>query len=163
MRSVSTLATTLGAVALGLVTAAPALAPTAPSAPTASPPAVRMQVRHGLSIAVPTGWRVTYRHFTPCSDPAERFSLTSGGQVVLMVQERATPAPSELAARPRHFAVRGRPLPLECCSIAGRSGWVLRFGDHGRAFYAYLYSGHASPATALRALDSFRAVPANPL
>ena len=122
-----------------------------------------MQVRHGLSIAVPTGWRVTYRHFTPCSDPAERFSLTSGGQVVLMVQERATPAPSELAPRPRHFAVRGRPLPLECCSIAGRSGWVLRFGDHGRAFYAYLYPGHASPATALRALDSFRAVPANPL
>jgi hypothetical protein len=40
---------------------------------------------------------------------------------------------------------------------------VLHFGDHGRAFYAYLYPGRAAPDTLLHALDSFRAAPANPL
>jgi len=153
-------ATAAAAVALALASAAPAFGPAAPS-PT--PTATRTSVGHGLSIVVPAGWRVTHRHFTPCIDPTERFSLLSGREVVLMVQERHSPARAELTARPRHFAVHGQPAPLECCSLPGRAGWVLHFYDHGRAFYAYLYPGSATPGALLRTLDSFRAVPANPL
>jgi hypothetical protein len=46
---------------------------------------------------------------------------------------------------------------MECCSIAGRNGWMLEFGDHARAFYAYLYPADSSPAPLLRVLDSLRA------
>jgi hypothetical protein len=161
MASASSNATTAAAaVALALASAAPAFAPATPSP---APTATRTSVGNGLSIVVPAGWRVTHRHFTPCSDPTERFSLLSGREVVLMVQERHSPARDELTPRPRHFAVDGKPAPLECCAIPGRSGWVLHFADHGRAFYAYLYAGRAARGTLLHALDSFRAAPANPL
>jgi hypothetical protein len=148
------------ALAVSLASAAPAFGPAVPSR---TPTATRTSVGHGLSIVMPAHWRVTHRHFTPCSDPTERFSLLSGREVVLMVQERHSPARAELTPRPRHFAVHGRPAPLECCSLPGRAGWVLHFDDHGRAFYAYLYPGSATPGALLRTLDSFRAVPANPL
>jgi hypothetical protein len=161
MASASSTATAAAAVALALTSAAPAFAPAVPS--PAPPTARRTSVGNGLSIVVPAGWRVTHRHFTPCSNPTERFSLLSGREVVLMVQERRSPARAELTPRPRQFALHGKPAPLECCAIAGRSGWVLHFGDHGRAFYAYLYAGRATPGTLLHALDSFRAAPANPL
>jgi hypothetical protein len=146
MANRSTLLTAVAAVALGLLSASPAFAPVG----------TRVDVGHGLSIVVPAGWRVTHRAFTPCSDPVERFSLLSGRRV-LMLQERLAPVPAELTRRPRHFTVRGKPNPLECCSIAGRTGWVLSFGDHGRAFYAYLYPGASTPDALLRALDTFRA------
>jgi hypothetical protein len=146
MRYRSTVPTAVAAVALGLLSASPALAPVG----------TRVDVGHGLSIVVPAGWRVSHRPFTPCSDPVERFSLLSGRRV-LMLQERLAPVPAELT-RPRHFTVRGKPNPHECCSIPGRSGWVLSFGDHGRAFYAYLYPGASTPDALLHALDTFRAV-----
>ena len=116
----------------------------------------RIDVGHGLSIVVPGGWRVSHRHFTPCADPVERFSLLGYGQI-LTVEERLVPVRAELTRRPRAFGVRGKPSPLECCAIAGRRGWVVQFGDHGRAFYAYLYPGTATAAaTLLRTLDTFR-------
>lgn len=123
---------------------------------SASPSAgKRVNAGHGLSILVPTGWRVSHRRFTPCSDPIERFSLLGSGQI-LTVEERLAPAPRELTRRPRRFSVHGKPVPLECCAIPGRSGWVLQFGDHRRAFYAYLYPGRGTAETLLRALDSLR-------
>jgi hypothetical protein len=115
----------------------------------------RVDTGHGLWIAVPPGAHLSYRAFTPCSDPVERFSLISGGQV-LTLQERLDPVAAELSSRPTHFRVSGAASPLECCSISGRSGWVIQFGDHGRAFYAYVYPGHSSPSRLLRALDSLR-------
>jgi hypothetical protein len=127
------------------------------SAASASEPASRrVDAGHGLSIVVPGGWRVLHRSFTPCINPIERFSLISGRQM-LMVQERLAPVSSELTPRPRYFAVEGPPTPLECCSIRGRSGWVLHFSDHGRAFYAYLYPSGSSADALLQVLDSFRA------
>jgi hypothetical protein len=112
-------------------------------------------VGHRLSIFVPSGWRVSHRSFTRCSDPVERFSLLGPGQI-LTVEERLVPVGAERSARPQHFSVRGRPTPVECCSIQGRRGWVVQFGDHGRAFYVYLYPGRWAARTLLRLLDSFR-------
>jgi hypothetical protein len=116
----------------------------------------RADVGHGLFVSVAHGWRVSYHRFTPCSDPVERFSLVRGRQV-LMIQERLDPVRAELAGRPRHFTVRGKPSPMECCSIPGRSGWSLQFSDHGRAFYAYVFPGGSKARPLLRLLDSFRA------
>ena len=113
----------------------------------------RVDVGHRLSILVPAGWRISHRRFTPCSDPIERFSLL-GPEQILTVEERLAPVRAELARRPRHFSVSGKPTPIECCAIPGRRGWVVQFGDHGRAFYAYLYPGSRTAHTLLRTLDS---------
>jgi hypothetical protein len=115
----------------------------------------RADVGHGLFVSVPHGWRVSYHRFTPCSDPLERFSLIRGRQV-LMIQERLDPVRAELSRRPSHFTVRGKPSPMECCSIPGRSGWSLQFSDRGRAFYAYVFPGESKVRPLLRLLDSFR-------
>jgi hypothetical protein len=115
----------------------------------------RADVGHGLFVAVPHGWRVSYHRFTPCSDPVERFSLIRGRQV-LMIQERLDPVRAELSGRPGRFTVRGKPSPMECCSIPCRSGWSLQFSDHGRAFYAYVFPGESKARPLLRLLDSFR-------
>ena len=139
-------------LAVAGLAAAFALSAASQSSPASGPSAVG----HRLSIAVPHGWRVTYLRFTPCSDPIERFSLLSGHGQILMIQERVDPIRAELVQRPVHFAVSGRPRPLECCSL-DRPGWVIQFGDHGRAFYAFLYPGRGSPQPLLEALDSFNA------
>jgi hypothetical protein len=118
-------------------------------------PGRRVAVGHGLSIVVPPGWLVSYHRFTSCSDPVERFSLVGRGQV-LTVEERLSPVRAELSRRPAHFRVRRQPAPLECCALE-RPGWMVQFGDRGRAFYAYVYprSG-AAAVTLLRSLDSLR-------
>jgi hypothetical protein len=116
----------------------------------------RADVGQGLSLSVPPGWRVSYHRFTPCSDPVERVSLIRGRQV-LMIQERLDPVRAELSGRPARFNVQGKPSPMECCSIPGRSGWSLQFSDHGRAFYAYLFPGNSAVRPLLRLLDTFRA------
>ena len=126
------------------------------AASQSSPAGGPSEVGHRLSIAVPPGWRVTHRRFTACSDPVERFTLLSGHGQILTIQERLDPIAAELGQRPLHFAVSGRPQPIECCSL-DRPGWVIQFGDHGRGFYAFLYPGSGSPHVLLRALDSFSA------
>jgi hypothetical protein len=117
--------------------------------------AVLVAVGHGLALHVPPGWQVTHRAFTPCTDPIERVSVVHGRQI-LMLQERLAPDPSELRARPARFRVRGAPHALECCSIGSRKGWMIQFGERGRAFYAYLYPGGEDPQPLLRILDSLR-------
>jgi len=120
-----------------------------------SSPGGRAAAGHGLSIAVPPGWQLTHRRFTPCSDPVERFSLVHGDQI-LMLQERLDPIRAELKPRPLRFAVRGKAAPIACCSIGSRRGFLLQFGESGRAFYAYLYPGRGSLRVLLLALDSLR-------
>jgi hypothetical protein len=118
-------------------------------------PADRAAAGHGLSIVVRPGWELTHRRFTPCSDPVERFSLIRGDQV-LTVEERLDPVRAELRPRPARFAVRGAPSQLECCAIEGRRGWMIQFGEGGRAFYAYLYPGRGPVEPLLDALDTLR-------
>ena len=112
-------------------------------------------VGHGLTLGLPSGWQVTHRTFTPCVDPIERVTVYRG-DAAIMLQERLHPDPSELGGRPAHFAVRGKPTPLECCSIGERKGWMIQFSEHGRAFYAYVYPGHRRRGEVLHVLDSLR-------
>jgi hypothetical protein len=136
-----------GLIAIGLVLAALAVVRPASAKPG------RIDAGHGLSLVVPAGARLTQRHFTPCADPVERFSVLEG-RGILTVQERLEPEPAPQRRGP--FRVEGPPQPMECCAIAGRSGWVLHFRDHGRSFYAYLYPTGRSPAPLLHVLDSLQ-------
>jgi hypothetical protein len=116
----------------------------------------RVDVGHGLSFAVPPGWRVSHHRFTPCTDPVERVSLIRG-DAILMLQERLDPARAELSRRPAHFAVSGEPAPMACCSVGNRRGWSLQFGDRGRGFYASIYPGHRPARELLALLDTLHA------
>ena len=116
----------------------------------------------GLSIVVPPGWHVAHpRLLEPCTNPAPRFALARGRDL-LVVQESLDPPRylRRFPPRPRRFAVRGEPSPLACCAPARRDpGWVLSFRDDGRAFYAYVY-GRAGAVTAV--LDTLRVAPRRP-
>jgi hypothetical protein len=135
-------------VAVGLAVCALALV-----RPAASAEPGRIDAGHGLFLVVPAGARLTHRHFTPCTDPVERFSVLEG-RAILTVQERLEPEPAP--PRPGRFHVEGPARPMECCAIGGRSGWVLHFRDQGRSFYVYLYPAGRSPAPLLHILDSLR-------
>jgi hypothetical protein len=96
----------------------------------------------GLAISRPGDWRPIHRSLTNCSNPVERLVLAGPGGALFMLQEslgqRATQG---MQPRPRKFAVRGAPSPLECCTPTRAPGWLLVFRDGGRGFYAYLYPG----------------------
>ena len=113
----------------------------------------RVYAGHGLSIVLPAGAELTYRHFTPCLDPVERFSVLYR-HAVLTIEERLEAEPGPLRDGPFH--VVGAATPMECCTIGGRKGWSVHFRDHGRGFYAFLYPSGSSPAPLLRLLDSLR-------
>jgi hypothetical protein len=136
-----------GLIAIGLLIVALALVRPASARPG------RLDAGHGLSLVVPAGARLTHRHFTPCADPVERFSVLAG-RAILTVQERLEPEPAPQRQGPFH--VKGPATPMECCAIEGRSGWVVHFRDHDRRFYAYLYPAGRSPEPLLRILDSLR-------
>jgi hypothetical protein len=74
-----------------------------------------------------------------------------------MLQERQHAAAGEFPARPSTFELRGSPEYMECCAPLERRGWMLRFADNGRGFYAYVYlGGSGTRARALAILDSLR-------
>jgi hypothetical protein len=137
-----------GLVVVGLVLVALALVRPASSAGTH-----RVDAGHGLSIVLPVGAELTFRHFTPCADPVERFSVLYQ-HAVLTVEERLEVEPGPRRNGPFH--VDGPATPMECCTILGRAGWSLHFRDHGRGFYANLYPSGSSPAPLLHLLDSLR-------
>jgi hypothetical protein len=146
-RFVGTLWRTRGLVAIGLALAALAFVRPASAGPH------RVGGGYGLSLVLPTGAHFTQRHFTPCADPVERLSVVDG-RAILTIEERLEPESGPVRRGP--FRVSGPPRPVECCSIAGRSGWVIDFLDHGQSFYAYLYPAGRSPAPLLHVLDSLR-------
>jgi hypothetical protein len=136
-----------GLVAIGLVLAVLALVR------PASAGSGRVGAGHGLSVVVPAGGHLTQRHFTPCADPVERFSVIDG-RARLTIEERLEAEPGPQRNGPFH--VSGPPSPMECCAIEGRAGWVVHFLDQGRSFYAYLYPAEHSPRPLLNVLDSLR-------
>jgi hypothetical protein len=115
-----------------------------------------LRSRHGLAMLLPSSWHVVHRRLTPCIDPSERLTVAGHGSLV-MLQERRRAVAGEFPARPPSFELRGRPEFMECCAPLARRGWMLRFGENGRGFYAYVYlGGRGSETEALAILDSLR-------
>jgi hypothetical protein len=116
----------------------------------------------GLSVAVPPGWHVAHpRLLEPCTNPAPRFALARGRDLIAVQESLDGPRyVRRFPPRPRAFRVHGRPSPLACCAPARRdAGWMLSFRDGGRAFYAYVYG---DARAALRILDTLRVAPHRP-
>jgi hypothetical protein len=138
-----------------------ALALTAPAAlPAEGLPTI--STTSGLTVALPSGWRVIHGRLTPCTNPIERLTVTGRGGLV-MLQESLDPRRyiRRFAPRPRRFELRGRPQFIACCAPANRGrGWFLNFRDGGRGFYAYVYLGQEGMRDeALALLDSLRVEP----
>ncbi len=115
----------------------------------------------GITVTMPSGWRVVDRRLTPCTNPIERITIAGRGAMV-MVQESLDPRRyiERFRPRPRRFGLRGKPQSIACCAPSGRDGWFFDFRDQGRGFYVYVYLGApGTRAQALAALDSLRIVP----
>jgi hypothetical protein len=105
-------------------------------------------------VLLPAHWRAVRRPLTRCVDPAERMTVAGRGALV-MLQERLHPVADEFAARPSRFELNARPEYMECCAPLARRGWMLRFEDNGRGFYAYVYlGGRGTRSQALAILDT---------
>jgi murein peptide amidase A len=133
-----------------------------------------------VSVRVPSGWRHVDRKLTPCVDPAQRIAVASspladdrlapdGGLVVLMERTDRASVRAErrrMQSRPEHFEPQGHASPLECCAAVRGPGWLFRFADGGRTFYAYVFVGtRASAQTrrqAFQALNSLHVEPRTP-
>jgi hypothetical protein len=137
-----------------------------------SPPGSWHSTKAHLTVPVPAGFHLTTTNITTITQPIPRFVLYSGrlpGQVadsspsedqVLVILMEQTNAGSYLnrdfRPRPRHFAI-ARVNGLE--GFAGSRWDEVVFRDHGRAFYAFIWTGlHAKGQIPelLGALDSLR-------
>jgi hypothetical protein len=144
-------------VLLGLIAAlVAALAPISAENIDASGARLTPRSLHGVAVLLPSSWHVVSRRLTPCIDPSERLTVAGRGALV-MLQERIHAVAGEFPARPRKFKLRGDPKYMECCAPMARRGWMLRFEDNGRGFYAYVYLGAPDTrAQVLAILDSVR-------
>ena len=130
----------------------------------------RESVGAGLSVVVPTGWRVSTDRVTVCGSPTQRFVATTGhvklrtamhiprhSALVLLMEGSAGrfPARPALFSLPRQLGNLGG-----CCEMPSGQGVELLFRDRGRKFYAFVYVGERTPATArrdiVRSLNSLR-------
>jgi len=130
----------------------------------------RESVGAGLSVVVPTGWRVSTDRVTVCGNPTQRLVATNGhtklraamhiprrSAVVLLMEGSAGrfPARPALFSLPRHLGDLGG-----CCQMPSGRGVELLFRDRGRKFYAFVYVGERTSSTArrdiVRLLNSFR-------
>lgn len=119
--------------------------------------------RAGISVSLPSGWRVLDKRLTPCVNPVERLVLRRNGALV-MIQEGLKPLfrARQFEPRPVRFALRGKPSPIECCAPAPRAGWLFSFRDRGRGFYLYVYPGRAGTgAETVEILNSLRVKPSS--
>jgi hypothetical protein len=117
-------------------------------------PTVARARAHGLTLPLPSGWRLVDRSLTDCSNPTQRLAIGGDGALVVLQERLGSDAARGMPARPTHFSVTRKASPMECCAVLGRRGWMFPFVDRGRALYAYIYPGHpGSTTTALRLLD----------
>jgi hypothetical protein len=145
-----------GLLSLGIVACSLALPATRSVSEDHASASVTRISRHGIAVLLPPRWHVVDRRLTPCVDPSERLTVAGDGALV-MLQERLRPVAGEFPARSSTFALHGRPAYMECCAPLTRRGWMLRFEDNGRGFYAYVYLGRArTRSEALVVLDSLR-------
>jgi hypothetical protein len=138
---------------------------------------------HGVSIALPGGWRYTDRDLTPhVSDPKQVLAVGTyplryaPGRRCAQVPERAVrelgPGDVLITLRERargHYPPRRRPfrtgprIDTDYAACVGRHDieeHQVEFSDRGRSFIAYVGFGRAVSsarrATAIRVLDSLR-------
>jgi hypothetical protein len=124
-----------------------------------APPRPTPYSSEGVTLFVSTGWRVVRRRLTTCIDPRERLTVTGHGALV-MLQERIHAVTGDFPARPSRFKLQGAPEYMECCAPLARRGWMLRFADNGRGFYAYVYlGGRGTRSQVLEILQSLRVAP----
>ena len=129
----------------------------------------RVEAGAGISVALPSGWRLVHRSITDCSDPAQRllattargqlrrrFRVPARGALVLLMESSSGRFP----ARPPRFHLPRRFAGSlgGCCEIPTGPGVELSFRDHGRRFYAFVYVGRRSEArgSTLALLNSLR-------
>jgi len=115
----------------------------------------------GLTVTLPSGWRVVHRRLTPCVNPIERLTVTGRGALV-MLQESLDPRRyiRRFSPRPHRVALKGKPQPIACCAPTRRPGWFFNFRDRGRGFYVYVYLGQAGTrAEALAILNGLQVQP----
>jgi hypothetical protein len=112
--------------------------------------------RLGLSVVVPEGLerRAPAAVRLQGSGTADRASRE---RALVQIVESLSGGVDGFPARPRRFALRGKPQFLACCPPADRKGWFFPFRVGRRGFYAYVYLGARSTRTeVLRILDSFQ-------
>ncbi len=115
----------------------------------------------GLTVTLPSGWRVVHRRLTPCVNPIERLTVTGRGALV-MLQESLDSRRyiRRFSPRPRRFELGGKPEAIACCAPTRRPGWFFNFRDRGRGFYVYVYVGQiGTRAEALAMLDRLQVQP----
>jgi hypothetical protein len=95
--------------------------------------AKRVDAGSGISVVLPTGWRLVDRSITECSDPAQLVLLMETGN------GRFPPRPARFHLPRRLVGTLGG-----CCEIPYGPGVELIFRDHGRKFYAFVYVGRRS-------------------
>jgi hypothetical protein len=117
--------------------------------------AKRVDAGSGISVVLPSGWRLVDQSITECSDPAQRLlATTARGKL-----SRRYPVPARAALvllmetgngrfppRPARFHLPRRLVGTlgGCCEIPYGPGVELIFRDHGRKFYAFVYVGRRS-------------------
>lgn len=132
-----------------------------PVAPAFAHPTASSYPKAGITVTIPSGWRVVDRRLTPCTNPIERVTIAGNGALVTLME---TLDPRRYVARfdprPRRFALRGTPQPIACCAPSERDGWFFNFRDRGRGFYVYVYLGAPETrAQALAVLDTLQVAP----
>lgn len=105
-------------------------------APTGGPTATAA----GLRMWIPPGWHRVERRLTECTNPVERLTIAGPRGGLVHVQESLLPlrALRAFPRRPERFLPQGQPEWIACCAPARRPGWLVRFRQSGRAFYAYV-------------------------
>jgi hypothetical protein len=114
----------------------------------------------GLAVDVPAGWTAVHKPLSACTNPVQRLALRGHGALVQIVETLDYAYVHRFPARPRRFALRGKPNYLACCPPRRAKGWFLSFRDGNRGFYAYVYLGErGTRKEVLRILDSLRVRP----
>ena len=121
--------------------------------PAAAPAAKNDVLRaNGLTVAAPRGWHITRERLTECSSPTQVMAVTNthgrlglnaklprGRTLVLVLEDRGYQGRGFPPRKP--FTTPARIDPMGgCCEMPYSRGFEFTFRDHGRNFYAFVYT-----------------------
>jgi hypothetical protein len=132
-------------------------------------PVRRVDAGHGLSVVLPSGWRLAHARISTCADPLQRLVAVTGrvrlhpgmkvpqGVAIVLVQEAWM---GLVPRRPAHFVLGRLGQLAGCCEMPRGTGAELMFRVHGREFYVFAYATSAAQRRdALALLNSLRVSP----